>query len=58
MAKTTKLQSIYCPWCHAPLVFVGTMRLNFDADEQRDADRYDCGGPATHTILVMLRLEN
>jgi RNase P subunit RPR2 len=34
------IQRIYCPWCHAPLVFIGNMTLTFDAmsaDEQDEA---------------------
>jgi len=52
-----KIQTIFCPWCHAPLVFHEGMNLSFDHDERREVDRYECTGPDTHTILVMMGLE-
>jgi hypothetical protein len=57
MAKTTQMHHIYCPWCHAPLMFVEKLPMaTADPDVTVSTDRYDCTGPDTHTILVMPKL--
>jgi hypothetical protein len=58
MAKTTRIQNIYCPWCHAPVVFVEKLPMaTADPEVSVSTDRYDCAGPVRHTILVMPGLE-